>query len=396
MGKDIFISYRREGGEHLALLIYYRLRYDGYSVFLDVESLRSGKFDEALFDRIREAKDFVLILPPQGLDRCSNPEDWVRQEIEFAISEKKNIIPVMMDGFDNWPEDLPETMAPVTKYNGLKNHQGYFEDLIRKLESSFLSSAPRMQAGPAESVEDDSEVLKKCQRCGSDRIVCEDPLPMYLFGLRLLRRVIQTCIVLTPIAYMAVYFLCGFSEEDVAGFRTIGLNLEFLLNSPFANTITLGSADAIFLVITEIVLILLGYCAYKYTETPVVLTKENASRDITVICKHCDTKRRIRISSELLPVHRNEKMEKLAGITMSFVGIPFLTVAYSVIMTTMNVENGASVSGPAALILAVLVLGVGYLISQICGYLNVMPEKLFLQYLKKIYFLETEADHTAP
>ena len=57
MKYDIFISYRRDGGDTLAQLIYDRLTDRGYSVFLDIESLRSGKFNEKLFSVIDECRD---------------------------------------------------------------------------------------------------------------------------------------------------------------------------------------------------------------------------------------------------------------------------------------------------------------------------------------------------
>ena len=240
MGKDIFISYRREGGEHLALLIYHQLRYDGYSVFLDVESLRKGKFDEALFERIREATDFILILPPKALDRCANSDDWVRQEIEFALREKKNIIPIMMEGFDSWPADLPETMMAVSKFNGLKNHQGYFGDMMRKLEKGFLESSPRMQSGPAESAEEDIEILEKCQHCGSDNIVCEDPFPNHLYWLRILRRAIHWWFCLTPLAFFLIMLLGSASAGESQSLQVLGLRLDFLLQNPVVQSIDFG------------------------------------------------------------------------------------------------------------------------------------------------------------
>ena len=45
---DIFISYRREGGEDAAVQILDALREIGYDVFLDFDSLRVGAFDEQL------------------------------------------------------------------------------------------------------------------------------------------------------------------------------------------------------------------------------------------------------------------------------------------------------------------------------------------------------------
>lgn len=71
---DIFISYRRSSYE-TANLIATRLKASGYSVFFDVETLRSGKFNEQLFSVIQQCKDFLLVLPPEALDRCVNEDD---------------------------------------------------------------------------------------------------------------------------------------------------------------------------------------------------------------------------------------------------------------------------------------------------------------------------------
>ena len=77
---DIFISYRRDGGDDLAHLLYHRLSNDGYDVFLDVVCLGQGKFDDALYTQIAQCKDFILVLSPGALDACNDPNDWVRIE----------------------------------------------------------------------------------------------------------------------------------------------------------------------------------------------------------------------------------------------------------------------------------------------------------------------------
>ena len=77
---DIFISYRRSSYE-TANLIATRLKAAGYSVFFDMETLRSGKFNEQLYDVIDNCQDFVVVLPPDALDRCVNEDDWVRLEV---------------------------------------------------------------------------------------------------------------------------------------------------------------------------------------------------------------------------------------------------------------------------------------------------------------------------
>ena len=45
---DIFISYRRDGGEYTAKILRDHLQDAGYRTFFDVESLRSGNFNTKL------------------------------------------------------------------------------------------------------------------------------------------------------------------------------------------------------------------------------------------------------------------------------------------------------------------------------------------------------------
>lgn len=139
---QIFISYRREGGEIMAQLLYDKLVARGYTVFYDVESLKSGRFDSKLLEEIEKAEDFLLILPPHGLDRCSMEEDWVRQEIRCAIEQKKNIVPVMLRGF-SFPEELPEDISEVSRYNGVNfGTMEFFDAKIHRVVERLKSISP--------------------------------------------------------------------------------------------------------------------------------------------------------------------------------------------------------------------------------------------------------------
>ena len=116
---QIFVSYRRDGGEALAQLMADRLRGKGFVVFHDVESLRSGAFNEDLLNKIAECEDVLVILPPNGLDRCiSDPDDWVLREISHALKLGKNVIPIMMRNFE-FPAGLPEDIAILPNLNGI-------------------------------------------------------------------------------------------------------------------------------------------------------------------------------------------------------------------------------------------------------------------------------------
>lgn len=141
---DIFISYRRDGGLEMADSIYQRLINAGYSVFLDLEQLNSGKFNTKLISVIEQCRDFIIVLPLHALERCNEEDDWVRQEIECALANKKNIIPIMLRGFE-WPakDSLPESLRDLPNYNGISaSDHNIFVESIERLKNSFLLSKP--------------------------------------------------------------------------------------------------------------------------------------------------------------------------------------------------------------------------------------------------------------
>ena len=144
---DIFISYRRTGGFESANLIAEKLKSMGYSVFFDVESLRSGEFNKQLYNVIEQCKDFVVVLPEKGLDRCTNEdgtpneEDWIRKEVIHALNHQKNIIPVMLSGFE-WPKKMPDGLESLCNYQAItaSNHETFDLSMIRL--AGYLKSRP--------------------------------------------------------------------------------------------------------------------------------------------------------------------------------------------------------------------------------------------------------------
>ncbi|XP_034244246.1 sterile alpha and TIR motif-containing protein 1 isoform X3 [Thrips palmi] len=134
---DVFISYRRSNGSQLASLLKVHLQLRGFRVFIDVERLEAGKFDNNLLQSIKQARNFILVLTPNALDRCHNdPEckDWVHKEIVAALDSQCNIIPIT-DNF-SWPEpeELPEDMRAVCHFNGVRWIHDYQDACVDKLE----------------------------------------------------------------------------------------------------------------------------------------------------------------------------------------------------------------------------------------------------------------------
>ncbi len=139
---QIFISYRRDGGDALAGRLADRFNALGYKVFYDVESMRSGTFNTQILDAIAQCNDVLLVLPPKALDRCINEDDWVRQELSFALKHKKNIIPVIMRGFE-FPKVLPLDIDNIRNMEGVTASSEYFDAVIDRIQSLLTSTATK-------------------------------------------------------------------------------------------------------------------------------------------------------------------------------------------------------------------------------------------------------------
>ncbi len=145
---DIFISYRRSGGSPTALHLYYLLNEDGYTVSFDVDTLREGKFAPELLNRIDNCTDFIIILNKEAFERtisgsCPKQNDWMRLELARAIQKKKNIIPVMLAGFEMPPKKiLPTDIKTIVDFNGPHHSDEYFDGFYNRLKS-FLHSKPK-------------------------------------------------------------------------------------------------------------------------------------------------------------------------------------------------------------------------------------------------------------
>jgi hypothetical protein len=140
--KTIFISYRRTD-VYTALAVDQSLKNKGYDVFFDYTSISSGDFEQIIISNIKARAHFILILTPTALDRCSEPGDWLRREIETAIHERRNIIPLFFKGFSfSSPaviENLTGGLKNLNRYNGLNIHEDYFYAGMDRLHDQFLS-----------------------------------------------------------------------------------------------------------------------------------------------------------------------------------------------------------------------------------------------------------------
>jgi len=151
--KTVFISYRR-ADVYTALAVYENLKNQGYDIFFDYRSIASGDFEQVISSNIRARAHFILILTPTALDRCNEPGDWLRREIELAMDEKRNIVPLFFKRFRfgtpsqsgitkllrfGKPDVMTGKLKDLTRYNGLNVHEDYFEEGMNRLRIEFLS-----------------------------------------------------------------------------------------------------------------------------------------------------------------------------------------------------------------------------------------------------------------
>ena len=100
-------------------------------MFFDYDSVRDGVFNQAIYEAIENCRVFVAFLSKDCLTRCANEGDWVRLELERALREGKKIVPIAETEtlrHWQWPENLPECLAPLKNIQISELHTGCFFD----------------------------------------------------------------------------------------------------------------------------------------------------------------------------------------------------------------------------------------------------------------------------
>jgi hypothetical protein len=101
---DVFISYRRAGGQDFAHLLKQSLSVGGREVFLDVENIGTGSFADTLDRSLKASRNVVLVWSKGCMDRFLDgkdpqSQDFVRREYALSLALQKNIVPVAKEDF---------------------------------------------------------------------------------------------------------------------------------------------------------------------------------------------------------------------------------------------------------------------------------------------------------
>jgi TIR domain len=149
----IFISYRREETSYPAAWLYDRLaqRFGSGQVFKDVDSIQLGDdFVEVIHRAVGSCDVLLALIGDQwltitdrhGRRRLDNPDDFVRLEIEAALTRNVRVIPILVeDAPMPRPEELPESLTRLVRRQALELSPERFEfdtnRLLRVLESTL-------------------------------------------------------------------------------------------------------------------------------------------------------------------------------------------------------------------------------------------------------------------
>lgn len=125
----IFLSYRRSDSVGAAGRLFDRLaeHFGADQVFRDIDSIEAGEnFEESIRNALRLATVVLVVIGPRWLEarsqdgarRIDDPADYVRREIETALSSDAAVVPLLVEGAAlPAPESVPASVKALTLRN---------------------------------------------------------------------------------------------------------------------------------------------------------------------------------------------------------------------------------------------------------------------------------------
>jgi TIR domain len=155
----VFISYRREETAWQAGWLFDRLadRYGRDQIFKDIDSIRLGDdFVKEITTAVSSCdvllaligEQWLTITDEHGQARLDNPDDFVRLEIEAALTRNVRVIPILIERARMPHADqLPPSLATLARRQALELSPSHFESdtsrLLKVLDSTLAPGARR-------------------------------------------------------------------------------------------------------------------------------------------------------------------------------------------------------------------------------------------------------------
>ena len=169
---EVFLSYRRTD-RYQARAVSERLDPRQFNVFRDIEDIALGQdFGAAIHDRLANT-DVVLALIGPGwkaeIGRLSDHSDWVRQEIESAITADVHLVPVLMD-VPTMPlrAELPDSAHGLLARHAIQIREDGLDRDVRALSEQLVDLVDRVGSRRGSSVGRDAFAF--CGRLHTDPV----------------------------------------------------------------------------------------------------------------------------------------------------------------------------------------------------------------------------------
>src|SRR4051794_8234863 len=154
----VFISYRRDDCQSQANGLHDGLRHrlSSARIFMDIDSIPYGvDFEQHIRDEIAKCDVVLVLIGDNWLDhiegrrRIDDPADFVRLELENALSEPSvRVLPVLVeDARMPGSNELPESIRRLARLNAIEiSDKRWQADLARLAEVIETIGAPRIES----------------------------------------------------------------------------------------------------------------------------------------------------------------------------------------------------------------------------------------------------------
>jgi formylglycine-generating enzyme required for sulfatase activity len=185
MPGKIFINYRRGDDPGFAQALLGRLEqaFPSEQLFMDVDNIEPGlDFVRVLEEQVAQCDVLITVIgknwsearDEHGGRRLDNPEDFVRIEIESALTQEKRVIPVLV-GQASMPhaDELPDPMKPLARRQAVRLTHDRFradtESLIVALKRALANVDEARAKRQAEQERQEAEAAEAAQRAEAEK-----------------------------------------------------------------------------------------------------------------------------------------------------------------------------------------------------------------------------------
>jgi tetratricopeptide (TPR) repeat protein len=164
----VFINYRRDDTGEVAKSLTTELeqRFGTKALFVDKSVPPGESWRTAMREAIQRSTVFLVLIGKSWLRgrgmwpaRLDNPGDLVRQEIEFALTNNKVVVPVLVDEV-SFPDSsqLPESLRDIVRWQAISLHSETWAKDIEVVVKVLESNGFRLQEPPATSLREQSDL----------------------------------------------------------------------------------------------------------------------------------------------------------------------------------------------------------------------------------------------